>query len=239
MVDASFRDLCLDGVDARTLSAFWAAVLGRTVVPENDDTPDVLLQTAAGERSGLTWINQVPERHEVKSRVHLDLRMPVDDPSALVDLGATVLRAPDDSIQWWVMSDPEGNEFCAFGPGPWGDPPKRPEPFEMVVDAADAPAIATWWAERLGGTVNTTDKPWSWIEGAEGFPYLFWVFNPVPEPKTVKNRLHWDVNLKADDPSAFVAAGATVLHEPDPDADWWVLADPEGNEFCAFNAEQA
>src|SRR6478609_6327100 len=104
MADARFRDLCLDGVDARTLSEFWAAVLGRTIAPERPGDPDVMLRTASGERSGLTWINEVPERHEVKSRVHLDLRMPVDDPAALVELGATVLRAPDGTIQWWVMS---------------------------------------------------------------------------------------------------------------------------------------
>ena len=34
---------------------------------------------------------------------------------ALVDAGATVLRARDDEIGWTVLADPEGNEFCAFG----------------------------------------------------------------------------------------------------------------------------
>src|SRR6478735_7468821 len=237
MADATVRDLCLDGVDARTLSAFWGSVLGRTAVVRDDD-PDVMLRTPEGERSGLVWINAVPEGHDVKGRVHLDLRMPSDDPASLVGLGARVLREPDHDISWWVMSDPEGNEFCAFGPGEW-EPPKRPEVFELVVDAADAPAIAHWWAERLGGAVNSTDEPGSWIEGANGFPYRYWVFNPVPEPKTVKNLLHWDVNLGADDPSEFLAAGARIVAEPTDDADWWVLADPEGNEFCAFNPAQA
>jgi Glyoxalase-like domain len=32
----------------------------------------------------------------------------------LVDAGATVLREPDDEISWYVLGDPEGNEFCAF-----------------------------------------------------------------------------------------------------------------------------
>jgi len=242
MVDATFRDLCLDGVDARTLSEFWGSVLGLTVeaaAAEAAGDPDVRLSAGHGRHSGLEWVNQVPEPHDVKGRVHLDLRMPVDDPGALVALGARVLREPDDAIAWWVMADPEGNEFCAFGPGDDGDPPVRPEPFELVVDAVDPAAIGTWWAERLGGTANTTANPWTHIEGAQGFPFQYWVFNPVPESKAVKNRLHWDVNLTAGDPSAFVAAGARILHEPDPDADWWVLADPEGNEFCAFNAAQA
>ena len=38
-------------------------------------------------------------------------------PGALVSAGARVLRAPDDDIEWWVLTDPEGNEFCAFAPG--------------------------------------------------------------------------------------------------------------------------
>jgi Glyoxalase-like domain len=33
---------------------------------------------------------------------------------------------------------------------------------------------------------------------------------------------------------AFIQAGAIVLREPGGDITWWVLADPEGNEFCGF-----
>jgi hypothetical protein len=50
----------------------------------------------------------------------------------------------------------------------------------------------------------------------------------VPEPKTVKNRIHWDVYGTVAD---FEAAGATVLWEMPR---WTVMADPEGNEFCVF-----
>lgn len=63
---------------------------------------------------------------------------------------------------------------------------------------------------------------------------MFWVFTPVPEPKTVKNRVHWDVLLDDATVDDLVAAGATVLRRPDDEIDWTVLADPEGNEFCAF-----
>jgi hypothetical protein len=48
----------------------------------------------------------------------------------------------------------------------------------------------------------------------------------------VKNRIHWDVTVPAVAP--LVGAGAVVLREPGGDIDWHVLADPEGNEFCAF-----
>jgi hypothetical protein len=54
----------------------------------------------------------------------------------------------------------------------------------------------------------------------------------VPEPKTAKKRIHWDVTVPEVLP--LVEAGALVLRGPDEDIDWHVLADPEGNEFCAF-----
>lgn len=113
----------------------------------------------------------------------------------------------------------------------------RPTPFEINVDCADPQALALWWAARTGGEAKTRGGPFWWVEGAAGFPWYAWVFGAVPEPKTVKNRLHWDVVLRDDSPQSLIDAGATLLRErgdgPD-DTDWWVLADPEGNEFCAF-----
>jgi predicted enzyme related to lactoylglutathione lyase len=59
-------------------------------------------------------------------------------------------------------------------------------------------------------------------------------FVPVPEPKTAKNRIHIDVTT--DDLDAVVSAGAAVLRRQDDEIGWTVLADPEGNEFCAFTS---
>jgi len=62
-------------------------------------------------------------------------------------------------------------------------------------------------------------------------------FVPVHEPKTAKNRVHWDVTVPdVESVAALVTAGATLLREPGGDIGWHVLADPEGNEFCAFTA---
>jgi hypothetical protein len=71
------------------------------------------------------------------------------------------------------------------------------------------------------------------LSGSIPFDYL--CFAAVPEPKSAKNRIHWDV--VAPDVYALVAAGARILREPDDDIVWHVLADPEGNEFCAFSDE--
>jgi hypothetical protein len=56
----------------------------------------------------------------------------------------------------------------------------------------------------------------------------------VPEPKTVKNRMHLDV---FGDPAELVAMGATLVRERGGDTGWDQLADPEGNEFCVFTPE--
>lgn len=70
------------------------------------------------------------------------------------------------------------------------------------------------------------------VEGVPGKPVLTMDFVPVPEPKTGKNRIHWDVTVP--DMTPLVAAAARVLREPGGGIGWHVLADPEGNEFCAF-----
>jgi len=63
------------------------------------------------------------------------------------------------------------------------------------------------------------------------------LFQLVPEAKSVKNRLHLDVRIGADDLEAAVAGltarGAEVLHTGRQGPHTWItLTDPEGNEFC-------
>ena len=59
---------------------------------------------------------------------------------------------------------------------------------------------------------------------------------PVPESKTVKNRLH--VDFRPDDQELEVdrllALGATRVDIAQGERSWVVLADPEGNEFCVL-----
>ncbi len=235
--DLRFKDLCLDAADPHELAAFWTRALGRQL----DDTDDGGWRVVpdGAEATGI-WVDPVPEPRTVKTRVHLDLRLPSDDVTPLLDAGAVLVRGRTDAEHWWVLADPDGNLFCAMPPAPpeWGFPPvERPTPFELNVDCTDPQALATWWAARTGGEAKTRGGPYWWVEGAAGFPWSFWVFGAVPEPKVTKNRMHWDVVLRDDSPQALLDAGATLLRERgdgSADTDWWVLADPEGNEFCAF-----
>ena len=102
----------------------------------------------------------------------------------------------------------------------------------MVVDAAEPAAIAAWWGERLEARTDHHERGFSFVSEIEGAPFESIVFMPVTEPKAVKNRVHIDVTT--DDVDGLVAAGAQLLRPRDDEIDWDVMADPEGNEFCAF-----
>ncbi len=222
--DAAFKDLCLDAVDPVLLGTFWGALLGLS--GEVQENGDVVLRGATPQQT--VWINAVPEPQTVKHRVHLDVRALVPDVEAL---GGTVVD--NVTFSWVIMRDPEGGELCVFAPRE-GRPPGL---MEMVVDCADPKAQAAWWGGVLGvEPQHDGENGWSFLENVPGCPIEYVVFVPVPEPKLVKNRVHWD--LTVPDLSALLVKGAQLLVPEGDEAEgglgWSVLADPEGNEFCAF-----
>jgi hypothetical protein len=221
MAIARFKDLCLDAVDPARLGRFYAALLGRTW--EADGEGEAVLRGPTPQHT--IWINRVAEEKTVKHRVHLDVY--ARDLAGLTALGATVLVPQHGSQTWTLMADPEGGEFDAFLRAEL--PAERLHGLE--VDCADAEALAGWWGQVYGVEVTSYDG-WFALEGVPGMPIDAMDFADVPEPKTVKNRIHWDVTVP--DVAPLVAAGATVLRKPDDEVRWYVLADPEGNEFCAF-----
>jgi len=134
---------------------------------------------------------------------------------------------------------------------------------QIAVDCARPHELADWWAEALGWEVEPQDEAFIrrmvdeghaseeqttrhkgalvWAVGAAirspepGRPRI--LFQTVPEPKTVKNRLHFDVRVGAADQEAEVVRltgmGATELWRGAQGPSSWVtMADPEGNEFC-------
>jgi hypothetical protein len=220
----TYKDLCVDAVDPLRLGTFWAAVLGRDLSRRDDG---IVVLTGPTPRHTV-WLAPVPEPVTVKQRVHLDVH--AGDVDAVLALGAV----PEDleSFPWRVLRDPEGGELCVFERAEV--PAERL--YEIGVDSADAERQARWWAGVLGGRVEVSvEHGWAAVEDVPGAPFECLVFAPVPEPKTVKNRIHWDVDATGPDAvDELVRRGARVLREPDDDIAWTVMADPEGNEFCVF-----
>jgi len=104
---------------------------------------------------------------------------------------------------------------------------------ELALDTADPRStVAEFWAPVVGGRAVVNDPRFPADVLGETEQQGICVC-PVPEPKTVKNRVHVDV--RTDDLDALVAHGAAVLRaKGDGGLRWTVLADPDGNEFCAF-----
>jgi hypothetical protein len=133
--------------------------------------------------------------------------------------------------------------------------------FQVTVDSADPHALADWWADALGWAVEPSDEAFIRRMVAEGHArdedttthrgVLVWrvgaairhpesgrrvLFQLVPEPKMVKNRVHLDIAVgerREAEVERLTAVGAKVLHRGQQGPYMWVtMADPEGNELC-------
>lgn len=111
---------------------------------------------------------------------------------------------------------------------------------QTIVDAADPVALGRWWADALGWVmVNDADDEYEIRSAPDVLPGILFV--PVPEGKTLKNRLHLD--FRGDDRDAEVerllGLGAVRVDVGQGEQTWVVLADPEGNEFCVLSSRNA
>jgi Glyoxalase-like domain len=139
--------------------------------------------------------------------------------------------------------------------------------FQITFDCSDPHPLADWWAEALGWVVEDSDPEFvrrminegyaTTVDTTEHRGVLVWktgaairhpddpesaerrriLFQRVPEPKTVKNRVHLDVWVGADNVEAelerLTKMGATFLHRGQEGPHTWVtISDPEGNELC-------
>jgi predicted enzyme related to lactoylglutathione lyase len=112
----------------------------------------------------------------------------------------------------------------------------------VAIDCADAYELARFWSRVTGRPVDPDCRPGdheTQVLLAEG-PVLY--FNQVPEPKTVKNRVHVclkPLTSRDEEVERLLGLGATfVADHRNPDGTGWaVLADPEGNEFCVLRSE--
>lgn len=104
--------IAIDCADPRLLAAFWTAVLGWQVTGQDEDSVSI---GTPGAPFGIEFL-EVPEPKQTKNRLHLDLNATDRDQKAeldrLVDLGARPADIGQGDVSWYVLADPEGNEFC-------------------------------------------------------------------------------------------------------------------------------
>ncbi len=112
----------------------------------------------------------------------------------------------------------------------------------VSIDAHDPLALARFWSAVLGWEHGVDEEGDVWVEPGSQHPdngaIRPLLFLPVPESKSVKNRIHLD--LRPDDQAFEVerleSLGATQVSVGQSGLEGWVvLADPEGNEFCVLS----
>lgn len=117
-----------------------------------------------------------------------------------------------------------------------------------TVDCGNAYELSEWWKQLLGyvdieGDPNLPGHQECMIRDPETGHRI--LFIEVPEAKSVKNRVHFDLRPRSgsrdDELERVRALGATEVAdhrgEYGPGSGWVVFADPEGNEFCILRSE--
>jgi predicted enzyme related to lactoylglutathione lyase len=113
----------------------------------------------------------------------------------------------------------------------------------LTFDCADVMRVARFWADVLGWELDPGSEP----DGARvvrdrsGTSESLY-FQPVPEPKVVKNRLHIDLRSSgsmAAEVERLEGLGASIMGRVDEEGSFWtVMQDPEGNELCVLRGPE-
>jgi predicted enzyme related to lactoylglutathione lyase len=107
----------------------------------------------------------------------------------------------------------------------------------VVLDCFDAERLSEFWTQALGYSCRGRfGQCWPLLPAAStNEPWL--VLQQVGEPKSVKNRMHLDIAVAdlGEEARRLEALGARRVSDKmvgTGDATWFVMADPDGNEFC-------
>jgi predicted enzyme related to lactoylglutathione lyase len=115
------------------------------------------------------------------------------------------------------------------------------EPDTLTVDCADPVRVAEFWAAVFGWEVVDPEPEGAFLRDPSGRNAGMF-FQPVPEPKTGKNRMHLDVRptgSMAEEVERLKMLGATVRGYIEKEHSFWTqMRDPEGNEFCVLRGPE-
>jgi predicted enzyme related to lactoylglutathione lyase/catechol 2,3-dioxygenase-like lactoylglutathione lyase family enzyme len=230
--------LSFDAHDPRRLATFWAGMLGW----EQTDDPSGGVVLLPSDDTGFR-IRFLPseEPKRGQNQMHFDLTS-----TSLEDQQRTVARAlelggrhvdvgqlPEE--EHVVLADPEGNEFCVIEPG---NDFLADCGFIGAVSSDGSQRVGYFWSEALGWPLVWDQDEETAIRSPYGGPKITWGGPPV-NPKTGRNRLHFDLAPPADgdqqaEVDRLLALGASRIDSTEGEA--VVMADPDGNEFCVTTA---
>lgn len=230
-----FWSVVFDANDHAALARFWSDALGWAL----DEEPGYT--SVRGPDDEVPRLEFVPSDAPKlgKNRFHIDLSTTSSDHydatvARLLGLGAVRADIGQGDIEWVVLADPEGNEFCVLRPDKeYG----RAAPIgTFCLDGEGVRTMADFWSAATGWHITRCDPHVAVLDPGGG-PTL--VTGPKVAPKHGKNRLHIDVCPPADgDQGAEVARlealGARRIDIGQGDVPWVVMADPEDNEFCVL-----
>jgi len=230
--------LSFDANDPRGLAGFWGGVLGWEVVEDPYDGIVLLPSDDTGFR-----LRFLPSKEPKtgQNQVHFDLTS-----QSLEEQEQTVARALElsgrrldigqgaDALHV-VLADPEGNEFCVIEPG---NNFLADCGFIGALSSDGSQEVGYFWSKALDWPLVWDQDEETAIRSPHGGPKITWGGPPV-NPKTGKNRLHFDLAPPADgdqqaEVDRLVSLGATRIDIGQGEVSWIVLADPDGNEFCVL-----
>ena len=115
-----FTELVIDCHDHDLVGRFWQEVLGYEVTDRSDGPDEFFVELTGPPGSGPTvLVSRGPDEKVGKNRLHIDVNATDRDQDAEVErilaLGATHADVGQgDDVNWVVLADPEGNEFCVL-----------------------------------------------------------------------------------------------------------------------------
>jgi len=230
--------LSVDAIDPARLALFWSGLLGWQ--PGADRYGAVALTPSDDTGFGLRFLPTRQQKTE-QNQLHFDLTSTSPDDQQrtvdrALDLGARhadVGQSPDEPHV--VLADPEGNEFCVIEPG---NGFLADCGFVGAVACDGSQQVGYFWSEALGWPLVWNQDQETAIRSPHGGPKITWGGPPL-KPKTGRYRLHFDLAPAGDqlaEVERLVSLGARRVDIGQGQADWVVLTDPDGHEFCVWPA---
>ncbi|WP_278255772.1 VOC family protein [Nocardioides convexus] len=191
MAAVDFVGIRLDAYDVSRISAFWAQLLGWTVVDRVDGSAAVVPGSASGYPLSI-WPSTTPK--SAQNRIHFDLttgsseemRHLITRTHALGGADVDVGQSPDEPHT--VLADPEGNEFCVIPPentfladaGPVG-----------AINCDGSQAVGYFWSEALGWPLVWDQDEETAIQSPAGGSKITWSGPPLM-PRQARDRLRFE-----------------------------------------------